>query len=96
MPPTFTEKHLKTKKVAEEAKPIQAGRKKKDDSEMRISPQKMKPDINIVRDSDRSANISEHNTLDSNRMASGKKSFGMNEPSAQDLSVQQEQKSEKP
>ena len=77
--------------MVEEAKPIQAGRKqaKKDDSEVRISPQKMKQDVMVIRDSDRSANISEHNTLDSNRMESGKKSFGM--PSAQDLSVQQEQ-----
>jgi hypothetical protein len=42
-----------------------------------------------MRDSDRSGNISENNTLDSNRMESGKKSFGM-DPSAQDLSIQHE------
>jgi len=45
----------------------------------------------VMRDSDRSANISDRNTLDSNRMGSNnKKSYQMDHPSAQDLSMQQE------
>jgi hypothetical protein len=46
LPPTFTEKHLKTKKPKEE-KELVVGRQKakKEESEARISPQKIKPDI---------------------------------------------------
>ena len=80
LPPTFTEKHLQTKNVVE-VKQLVVGRQKKEvqNSEARISPQKMRPDINVIRDSDRSNNMSENNTLDSNRMASGKKSSMMDQ-----------------
>lgn len=85
LPPNFTEKHLQTKKQVE-VKALVVGRQNMKTSEAKIIPQKIKPDIKVMRDSDRS--ISEHNTLDSNRMESGKKSFPT-DPSAQDLSVEQ-------
>jgi hypothetical protein len=67
LPPTFTEKHLQTKKVIE-VKALIVGRQHNKSSEVKISTQKIKPDVQVMRESDRSANISERNTLDSNRM----------------------------
>lgn len=96
-PPTFTEKHLQTKKVIEDTAPIQAGIKsKQNDSKMSIHPQRVKQESYNEASNRSEGNMSDQNTLDSNRMPSGKKSFQM-DPSAQDMSMHEPaQKSEKP
>lgn len=76
MPPTFTEKHLQTKKVKEE-KALVVGRVKEDKQKKSAK----NFELAAMRDSSKqimrdSPGQSEHNTMDSNRVAadSGEKS----------------------